>query len=801
MISKIYQNFILSKPKIILSLLILIAVFFGYQSKDFRLDASSETLLIEGDPDLKYLNEINENFGAKEFLILTLTPKEKITSENTINNILSLKYKIQSLSWVHNVITILDIPLLDSSDEPLMDRIKNFRTLKDENIDRDRGFQEILNSPVFKNFVISEDSKTTGIIVNIKEKEKPQFSAFDNKKEIEYYKDSLKKERHQNIIEIREIIKSFEDVGKIHLGGIPMIADDMMTFIKNDIIVFGFGVFLFIVFTLWYVFRKLIWIFIPISSCFFSVLIMSGFLGIMNWKVTVISSNFIALMLILTMAMNIHMSTRFLQLRKEFPNLSLFEIITLTTEKMVWPIIYTVLTTMCAFLSLIFSEIKPIIDFGLMMSFGLLTSFIVTFSLLPTLLNIFDYQKVEVEEKSFSSFTNALSKYSVNNVKLILSISIILIILSIFGISKLKVENSFINYFSKDTEIYKGMKLIDEKLGGTTPLNIILKFDNEEIEVVSEEEDQFEDWDEESNEDDQSKYWFTKDKIDRIKNVHLYLEKLDYVGKVLSFYSIIEIATKLNNDKELGTLEMGVLYSKLPETIKKEIVDPYISVKNNEARINLRIKDSSENLRRNQLINKINSELKSEIGLKDESFKLGGVLILFNNLLQSLFKSQILTLGLVMLGIFLMFLILFRNIKISLIGVIPNFIAAFAILGLIGLLNIPLDMMTITIAAITIGIAVDNSIHYIYRFIEEYKKNSNYNEVINTCHSTVGIAILNTSITIVFGFSILILSNFIPTIYFGIFTGIAMLLAMILVLTLLPSLIILIKPFDIKMNG
>ena len=800
MISKIYQNLLLKNPKIILSLIVLITIFFGYQSKDFRLDASSETLLIEGDPDLKYLNEINEKFGAKEFLVLTLTPKEKITSENTINNILSLKYKIQSLSWVHNVITILDIPLLDSSDEPLMDRIKNFRTLKDENIDRDRGFQEILNSPVFRNFVISEDAKTTGIIVNLKEREKPQFSAFDNKKEIENYKDSLKKERHQNIIEIREIIKSFEDIGKIHLGGIPMIADDMMTFIKNDIIVFGFGVFLFIVFTLWYVFRKLIWIFIPISSCFFSVLIMSGFLGIMNWKVTVISSNFIALMLILTMAMNIHMSTRFLQLRKEFPNLSLFEIITLTTEKMVWPIIYTVLTTMCAFLSLIFSEIKPIIDFGLMMSFGLLTSFIVTFSILPTLLNIFEYQKVEFEEKSFSSFTNALSKYSINNVKLILSISIILIILSIFGISKLKVENSFINYFSKDTEIYKGMKLIDEKLGGTTPLNIILKFDNEEIEVISEDEDQFEDWDEESNEEDQSKYWFTKDKIERIRNVHLYLEKLDYVGKVLSFYSIIEIATKLNNDKELGTLEMGVLYSKLPETIKKEIVDPYISVKNNEARINLRIKDSSENLRRNQLINKINSELKSEIGLKDESFKLGGVLILFNNLLQSLFKSQILTLGLVMLGIFLMFLILFRNIKISLIGVVPNFIAAFAILGLIGLLNIPLDMMTITIAAITIGIAVDNSIHYIYRFIEEYKKNNNYNEVINTCHSTVGIAILNTSITIVFGFSILILSNFIPTIYFGIFTGIAMLLAMILVLTLLPSLIILIKPFGIKIN-
>ena len=790
MISKIYQNFILSRPKITILFILILAVFFGYKSKDFRLDASSETLLIEGDPDLKYLQEINEKFGAKEFLVLTLTPKEEITSQNTINNILSLKYKIQSLNWVHNTITILDIPLLNSSDEPLMDRIKNFRTLKDDNIDKERGFQEILNSPVFKNFIISEDSKTTGIIVNIKPKEKLQISSFKNKHEIEKYKDSIKQQRHQNIIEIREIIKSFDDLGIIYLGGVPMIADDMMTFIKNDIIIFGLGVFIFIVLTLWYVFRKIIWILIPISSCFFSVITMMGFLGIMNWKVTVI----------LTMAMNIHMSTRFLQLRSKHPHSSLLEIILLTTKKMVWPIIYTVLTTMIAFLSLVFSEIKPIIDFGLMMSFGLLTSFMVTFTLLPTLLNLFDSKKVYVEEKSFSTFTNMLSEFSINNKKLIASISIFLMILSVIGILKLKVENSFINYFSKDTEIYKGMKLIDEKLGGTTPLNVILKFDSNEIEVVKEEEDQFDDWDEESSEADQSKYWFTKDKIDRIKNVHLYLEKLDYVGKVLSFYSIIEIATKLNNDKELGTLEMGVLYSKLPDTIKKEIVDPYISVENNEARINLRIKDSSENLRRNLLINKINKELKTEVGLKDNDFKLSGILILFNNLLQSLFKSQILTLGFVMLGIFLMFLILFRNLKISLIGVIPNFIAAFAILGLIGILNIPLDMMTITIAAITIGIAVDNSIHYIYRFIEEYKINENYKDVIKICHSTVGIAILNTSITIVFGFSILILSNFIPTIYFGIFTGIAMLLAMLLVLTLLPSLILLMKPFGIERN-
>ena len=361
------------------------------------------------------------------------------------------------------------------------------------------------------------------------------------------------------------------------------------------------------------------------------------------------------------------------------------------------------------------------------------------------------------------------------------------------GISRLEVENSFINYFSKKTEIYKGMKLIDEKLGGTTPLEVIIKFSREEIPKIDE-EDEFEDW---GNEDDgnDEKYWFTKDKIDKISKVHNYLDSLPQVGKVLSFSSIIDVATLLNNNKPLGTLEMGVLYSKIPKKIKSEIIDPYISIEDNEARINLRIIDSQKNLRRDDLIKKINFDLKNKLKLKEEEYKLAGVLILFNNLLQSLFKSQILTLGLVMIGIFVMFLILFKNIKLSLIGVVPNFIAAFFILGIIGLLGIPLDMMTITIAAITIGIAVDNSIHYIYRFKEEFNSLGDYNKTLVLCHSTVGKAILNTSITIVFGFSILVLSKFIPTIYFGIFTGLAMLLAMISVLTLLPTLILLIKPF------
>ncbi len=794
MLAQLYQNFVLKNPKVVLVLLIITILSFGYYTKDFRLDASSETLLIDGDPDLAYLKEVSERYGSKEFLILTYTPNEEMVSDTSINNLLSLKYKIQSLNWVHSVVTLLDVPLLSNTDSPLQERLESFKTLKDEEVDKDRGFKEILNSPVFKNFVISEDGKTSGIIVYIKQSQKLENIENKSKKEIENYKDQIKKQNHKNILEIRQVIQSYSDIGKIYLGGIPMIADDMMTFIKSDIVVFGIGVLLFIIATLWFVFRKLIWIIVPISSCISSVIIMTGLIGMLGWKVTVISSNFIALMLILTMAMNIHISTRFLQLKKIYPAKKNLEIISLTTKKIFWPIFYTVLTTILAFLSLIFSEIRPIIDFGWMMTFGLITSFIITFTLLPTFLNFAPSENISLKKEQKSKFTNFLGSISINMKNTIFLVTGIVIILSIIGISKLEVENSFINYFNKNTEIYKGMKLIDEELGGTTPLEVILKFPKKEKETKSVEDDEFEDWGDENDKND-DKYWFTKDKIDKIASIHNYLDSLPQIGKVLSFSSIIDVATQLNNNKPLGSLEMGVLYSKIPKSIKTEIIDPYLSIENDEARISLRIIDSQENLKRNDLIDKINFDLKNKIGLEESEYRLAGVLILFNNLLQSLFKSQILTLGLVMIGIFIMFLILFKNIKLSLIGVVPNFIAALFILGIIGLLEIPLDMMTITIAAITIGIAVDNSIHYIYRFKEEFNNIKDYTKTLQLCHSTVGVAILNTSITIIFGFSILVLSKFIPTIYFGMFTGLAMLLAMISVLTLLPALILIIKPF------
>ena len=821
MLAAIYKKITTDFSKITIFFLTTCVVFALYQAKNFNLDASSDALLLEGDPDLKYLRDVNETYGSKDFLVLTYTPVSSFTQKETILDLQLLKSKIEKLTWVDSVITVIDVPLLKSTDEGLMERLKNYKTLAYPEIDIKRGFDEIINSPIYKDYVISEDGKTSGIVVYLKKDErlaeyikiKDKYFEQSNEtglskeekinykkfiKEYEDYKNLYNIRNHQNITEIRDVISKYGENAQIYLGGIPMIADDMMSYIKSDIVVFGIGVFIFIVLTLWFIFRNLKWVLMPLLGCATSVTIMIGLLGFIGWKVTVISSNFIALMLILNMAMNIHLTVRFLQLRKEFPVLAKNEIVFEASKKMMLPILYTVLTTICAFLSLVLSGIKPIIDFGWMMTLGLVVSFLVTFLLLPSLISILASQdEIGLKDTEKSLITSALGSFTKSNKIIIYGSAFFIIILSIVGITKLEVENSFINYFDKETEIYKGMKKIDDDLGGTTPLNIILKFpSNMKENKKDKKDDEFSEWDEDNkkSEEDKSKYWFTRDKMDKIIKVHDYLDSLPEIGKVLSFGSILRVAEDLNN-KELQSLEIAVLYSKIPDAIKKEIISPYISVEKDEARISIRIKDSLKDLRRNDLINKINSELNTKLGLNKDEYKLVGVLILFNNLLQSLFKSQILTLGIVILGIFLMFFILFKNIILSLIGIVPNFLAAFFILGIIGLLGIPLDMMTITIAAITIGIAVDNSIHYIYRFRDEFKKINNYNKTLDRCHSTVGIAILNTSITIVFGFSILVLSNFIPTIYFGVFTGIAMLLAMISVLTLLPKLILTYKPF------
>jgi predicted RND superfamily exporter protein len=812
-INQLYKKF-LERPKLILISLILIFSFSVYNAKNFQLDASADSLLLENDPDLNYLRSVNERYSSEEFFVITYSPKKKI-NEESLKELRKFVDEINNIKWVSKSISVLNAPLFESSDLPLIEKIKNIQYIVTPGIEINRALNELKNSPVYKKLIINEDATTFGIVVYIKDNkeylsalktnkiflDKQQNSKLSEKdlKEFESQNkilEKLKKEHNKNLefynIEIRSHISKYKNIADINLSGIPMIADDLISFVKKDITVFGSGVFIFIIITLWFIFRDIRWVVFPLLSCLLSIAIMVGMLGYLNWKVTVISSNFISIMLILTMEINIHYVERYKQLQAEFPKKRENYLTYLTTTKIFTPILYAVLTTALAFLSLIFCDIKPVIDFGWMMTLGLFISLFVSMILLPYLIIKFKPKATPIHESKESKLAEIFSSIALNQRFLVLAFSTIILILSIYGLTKLKVENSFINYFDKKTEIYQGMKLIDEKLGGTTPLEIILKFKDSDSKSNKNDDDFFQDSD--SNEYKDS-YWFTNFRVNNIVNVHQYLETLPEIGKVLSFYSVLQLGEKINDNKKLGPLEMAILYSKLPDDIKKSIVTPYVSIENNEARISLRIIDSNPNLNRKELLIKIQKDLEEKLNLNKDEFKITGILVIFNNLLQSLFDSQIKTLGITFAGIFILLLILFKSLSWSIVAAIPNFTAALFILGSLGLFNIPLDMMTITIASISVGIAIDNSIHYIYRFREEFKINKNYKKTIEICHKSVGKAIVNASLTIVFGFSILIFSNFIPSIYFGIFTGLAMLTAMTLVLTLMPQLIAIIKPF------
>ena len=813
--SHLYFYSILKNPKRMLLIMFVIMIGIGSYTTNFKLDASADSLILENDSDLLTYKDTIQRYSTKDFIVMTYTPKQgEIFDKNHLLLIKRLKEKLLSIKNISSVVSIVDVPLVQSSETSLTEMINNVPTILSKDIDIGKAKNEILASPIYKNLIISSDGTTTAIQINLKSNENlialnDQKRILTNKKihndisveeEIilakvkqEYLeeKNSHNEDTHKLLKSVRLIQTQFSEKNNVELrlGGIPMIADDMIMYVKNDLINFGLGVFLFIVITLIIIFRKLKWVVLPILSCIYSVLFMIGLLGLLNWQVTVISSNFISLMLILTLSMNIHLIVRYRQLSSSSP--SQYDAISLTVRQMVWPCLYTALTTIVAFASLILSDIKPVSDFGYMMTFGLIVTFLTSFILLPCILSLLAKEEEDNHENNSFGFTKFLAYLTIDKGKYIVTTTLIIFLLTIYGVSQLRVENSFINYFKSNTEIYKGMKQIDKKLGGTTPLDIVIKFDDKKQISYDEE---FGDGLLEDDQDPDSQ-WFTVKKIDEIKIVHDYLDSLPEIGKVLSLASSIRVAEQLNENEQLSGMEMALLYKRVPKEVKSMAIDPYISIENNEARISARILDSKEDIRRNDLINKIENDMENKLGFEKESYFLTGILILYNNMLQSLFDSQILSLGFVMIGIFFMFLILFKSVVLSIIGIIPNLLAATFVLGLMGLINLPLDMMTITIAAIAIGIAVDNSIHYIYRFREEYRITKNYELSLYKSHDSIGRAIFFTSITIIFGFSILIMSNFVPTVIFGLLTGLAMLIALLAVLTLLPKLLISLKPF------
>ena len=789
------------KRSLLLVCLLFILLFFGYQSLNLKLDASSDTLILENDKDLIASREVSDTYSSNEFLIITLSDADGIITTKNIEFIKTLDQKIKQFEWVVSTQSILDAPLLTINNQSLSDLANEIKTLKDTGINIIDAEEELKKSPIFRELVISEDGSTSAILINLRENErlneliKLRSEKLSNDKreiinqEYENIKKTNDKKRSQNIFEIRNLIKEFSNQGiEMHLGGIPMIADDTITFVKNDMMVFGFGVLFFILLVLYLIFRSPIWIAIALSNCIFSLILMVGVVSFLNWKITVISSNFISLMLILSLSMTVHIIVRYRQIINDNENLERIGLIKNCCLKMVYPCLFTALTTIFAFGTLYSSGIKPVMDFGLMMCLGLTITLATSFIYLPIILSFFNLKN---NLNLASNTSNNILLQLAKNYQLLVIISFFfMFIVGIYGVQLLKVENSFVDYFKKDTEIYKGMKKIDQKLGGTTPLDIIIQFNSDDDNNIDEIDEDFLDFEIDYNPED---YWFTREKINIVKGIHDHLDSYPFSGKILSLASLVRTAEQLNNNKEFDALELGILYKKLPSDLKDQILSPYLSIEKNQARISMRIIDTHEELRRNEFIKNLNMYINENFNSDAYQVSISGILILYNNMLQSLFDSQIKSLLIVMVGIFFMLSVLFRSLQIALVTIVPNIIACFTILGTMGLLNIPLDLMTITIASITIGIAVDNCIHYVYRYKEYYNQTNNHLETIALCQNTVGRAIQNTSFTIIAGFSILIFSNFYPTIYFGIFTAMAMFIALLGSLTLLPTLLKYIK--------
>ncbi len=772
---------------IVSTIALLLIIFFSFQINNFRIDASSDTLVSQNDEDFKYFNYYQNIFPTKNSLIIAVKSNKQI-DKKLLNEVNKISNNISKLPEVSSVFNINKAPILFLNKTNLIELSNgNYETILNTEYDTSDVLDEFVNSPIYSNQIINSEKNITSLIIFLKKNIKLSNLKENKEKYLSnntFYKkkSEIDLDRKKLILKIRSIIDDGSKDYKYYLGGVEMISSDVISFVKNDILIFSLLVLTLVLIILFIIFKKFKWVFAILSSSIFSVYSMLGIISFLNFEITAVSANFISLMFILSVSMNIHILNNYL-----INNNNLNK----TLSLMFWPCFYTFLTTVVAFFSLVISDIKPIIDFGIVMIIALFVILLSAFTILPLLISLFSKNDYDHERK-FLIIKN-LYNYSIKYKKFILITNISIFMIAIYGITKLNVENSFIKYFKENTEIYKGMKLIDTELGGTTPLDIILKFNNDEIKINDNDNDI--DIDEIEFEEDifsndifsnDQEIWFNNNKIITIKKIHEYLESRNEIGKVTSIYSLINVANKINNE-ELSSFELSILYNEIPSEYKNDLIDPYLNIEENMVKISARIKDS-ENIQRNKLIQDIKYYTNTNFENLSE-FKVNGLLVLYNNMLSSLFSSQIKSLGFVILAIFIMFIILFKSIKLSIIGIIPNIFASTFILGLIGLLNIPLDIMTITIAAISIGIAVDNTIHYLYKYKINTLENIDYLKCIENSHLTVGKAVLITSLAISLGFLTLCFSNFVPTIIFGLFTSLAMLFAMIGVLITLPSLL------------
>lgn len=802
-------KFIIAKNKLVISLVLVLSVVFGCLSTKLSIDASAETLLLEHDPDLKAYRQIAKRYDSPGLLVVAFTPKDDLFSPKNLELIKNLSGELAKNDMVSSVISILNVPLLNSVKGGVTGILDHTPTLSDKDINISKAKLEFTKSPIYSGNLISKDLKTTAIALNLKQDEK--FNELLNERnllsqkesngtitqaekikfkallaEFKAYRDELRKSDHKNLEAIKAAIAKFNANDELFLGGANMIADDMIGFIKSDLLVYGLSVLALLSFSLWLFFRQLRWIVLSMFICAVSAIFTTGIFGMFGWEVTVISSNYIALQLIITISTVIHLVVSYREFYARHPKYSQNQLIYLTLRDKFSPSFWAIFTTVIGFSSLMSADIKPVIMLGIMMSAGISVSLVLAFLLFGSVnVNLKKLAPVRTFENSFK-FTKYCANLALNSRKIIYAVCVLVVCFGVYGISKIKVENSFIGYFKESTQIRQGMQVIDTKLGGTIPVDVIVKF--KESEPKQEKTDEKDDFESEFENDAKSaKYWFNSYHTRVAEKIHDYLKEQNFVGNVSSLATLIKAIKELNNGVSDDFL-LAAMYEKLPFEYKNILLSPYVSVENDELRFSLRIVDSDPKLRRNLFLKELREGLLELTKNDNVSIEVVGMMVLYNNMLQNLLSSQVDTFGLTVAILFVIFCFVFRSIKLATIAIVSNLIPLCTLFGVMGFFGIPLDVMSITIAAISIGIGVDDIIHYIHRFKEELLTKDVF-ESIKAAHASIGYAMYYTSFTIFLGFSVMITSNFIPTIYFGLLTDLVMVFMLLGALIILPSLI------------
>jgi predicted RND superfamily exporter protein len=828
---QLYDKLVLGKPVATLLVVFLITAFFGWFVPALEIDISADSLVLENDADLRYYNAIRARYGSDDYLILTYTPQGRLFERETLDDLRKLRDSLNSIERVESVISILDVPLVQSPPMSLEELEQRIRKLVDQDTNLALAERELRESPLYSNRLMGPHGDTTAMRVNfrrdptyerlhksrdkLREKQLESELTLEEEQELlrvtnefKQYKAELMAQEEADIASIRAIMDRHRDRAELHLGGKPMIVADMVEFVRRDIRVFGLGVIAVLALLLVIAFRQPRWVILPLLTALATAVVTTGFLGLAGWRLTVVSSNFLALLLIFVLSLTIHLIVRYRELHVQNSDAEQRFLVRETVRSKFIPCFYMVITTMVAFGSLVVSGVRPVIDFGWIMGISLIVALVFNFTLFPAAVMLLKPGKPHKPRDLTTAVTALFPPLIERHGNLVLGVAVLAVVLGVIGIFKLTVENRFIDHFDESTEIYQGMYLIDRELGGTTPLDVVI---DAPAEFFEREQESFDDEDEEENDDlwddsdfegeagiTGSSYWFNVFKVDEIDAIQDYLDGIVETGKVLSLSTTMEVLKQVNGGELPDNFTLAILYQRLPDEIKEALIVPYLSEDGNQLRFSVRVYESDVNLKRQDLLERIRLHLTRELGLANDQVHLSGILVLYNNMLQSLFRSQILSLGAVFLAIFLMFIVLFRSVKLALIALVPNLVAVPLVLGLMGGLDIPLDFMTITIAAIAIGIGVDDTIHYVHRFGKEVKVDWDYQAAVNRSHASIGRAMYYTTVTITIGFSILVLSEFVPTIHFGILTAFAMLIALLANFTVLPVLLVRLKPYGKK---